>query len=191
MRNTRISTTISPKHTAILKKYAEQYGTQQSALEHALESLDNNSKQSLPLTPDEELWLRIGREIKGIGLIQLEVYKFLLSTIDLEGFQEFADQHKMIEPIIEFYYQKPLSEFSLKEVLDAVVATCKFSGLTDSVTYSDLGDHYGMKFMHDMGFNNSKWFKIMLDCLFKSYGVRADITISPRTLFVNVYKNAL
>jgi hypothetical protein len=188
MQKYHVHTTVSSKHKEILKRQVEKHGSYQKVLELALESLEHSAIQP-PLTPDEEFWMRVGREAKGICLIQGEAYKFLLTTLDLERFKDFADQHKMIEATIELYYQKTLLECSLKEVLDGVIATGKFSGLADSITYSDHGDHYRMKFIHDMGLVNSKWLKMMLESLFKSYGVRADITISSRSLFINVHKN--
>lgn len=58
LQNHRISTTISQKHWELLKKYAEKFETQQKALEHALESLENSSKQNPALTEEENLWMR-------------------------------------------------------------------------------------------------------------------------------------
>jgi hypothetical protein len=57
MKKYRINTTISLKHHEILKRHAEKFGTQQSVLEHALESLENNlNHPSTELSPEAETW---------------------------------------------------------------------------------------------------------------------------------------
>ncbi len=57
MKKYRINTTISLKHHQILKRHAEKFGTQQSVLEHALESLENNLNHPSPeLSPEAETW---------------------------------------------------------------------------------------------------------------------------------------
>ncbi len=43
MKKYRVNTTISQKHHELLKEFVGKYGTQQKVLEHALESLKNNS----------------------------------------------------------------------------------------------------------------------------------------------------
>jgi len=57
-------------------------------------------------------------------------------------------------------------------------------------SYSDNDYHYNIILNHDMGFNNSKWLKIMIENLFKTYGVKAEIRISERSVFINVFKNS-
>ncbi len=189
MKRHNVHTTLSSRHWELLKKYQDKYETQQKALEFALESLDDHVQWRPELSPEEELWLRVGKELKGVCIIQAEVQKFLLTAIDLERFKEFADQHKILEYSIEFYYHKPLKECSLKEVLDGLAATSKFSGLIDSFMYTDKGDFFSMKTMHDMGINNSKMLEILFERLFKTYGVKAEIKVYERSVFVNVFKN--
>jgi hypothetical protein len=58
----RISTTISQKHWELLKKHAEKFETQQKALELALESLENSSKQSPELTRKRNIGCASGRQ---------------------------------------------------------------------------------------------------------------------------------
>ena len=53
LKTHRISTTISQKHWELLKKHTEKFETQQKVLEHALESLENSSKQNPELTREE------------------------------------------------------------------------------------------------------------------------------------------
>jgi len=55
--NHRLSTTISPDHWELLKKYLKKHKTQQKVLEVALDNLDNNSLQEQMLSPDDKLWL--------------------------------------------------------------------------------------------------------------------------------------
>jgi hypothetical protein len=188
MQKRHLHTTLSLKHAKLLDTLEEKYGSKQKALELALEGLEHNNVQP-PLSPEEEYWMRIIRESKTVGIIQKEIYKFLLSTIDIERFKEMEEQQKAVQFVTEFYYQKPLKECSLKEVMDGLVFNSKFTGLMDSLSYIDYGDHYRIKIIHDMGLNNSKWLKIMYECLFKEYGACTEFTISDRSLFINVYKN--
>jgi hypothetical protein len=71
MKKFDIHTTLSPRYYTLLTKYQEKYGTKQKALEEALEALDNrvSDKQNMPLSPEEELWMRVGRELKNVLII--------------------------------------------------------------------------------------------------------------------------
>jgi hypothetical protein len=51
-----------------------------------------------------------------------------------------------LEYVIEFFYQKPLKECSLKEILDGLVFNAKICHLFDAVNYTDDGDHYTLNF---------------------------------------------
>ncbi len=104
MKKYRINTTISQKHHAILKEYMEEYGTQKSVLENALESLKNNSNQSLGLPPEEEeLWIRLGRELKDVLLLfQRDFSKILFETADIEQFSEYIKNEKPVEFAVEW-----------------------------------------------------------------------------------------
>ena len=91
----RLNTTISLKHHAILKKHLEEFGTQQSVLEHALDGLENNSNQNSEVSLEEEVWIRVGREIKGaMVIIQKDLTKMLFGTADFEQIKKLYDKTK-------------------------------------------------------------------------------------------------
>lgn len=189
MKTNRISTTISPKHKAILDKHTEKHRTQQKVLESALESLEKNSGQDHVMSPEEELWARIGGKIKTLGIIQKGGLKFLITTADIDGFKEFVNKEKPMEFTIEYYHQKSLKECSLKEVIDALIVSSNVSCMVDFIEYREDKDHYIIKMNHNMGINNSKMLKIMSESLFKTYGTKAEIEFSERSVFTKVFKN--
>jgi hypothetical protein len=190
MKKYRVNTTISQKHHTILKEYAEKYGTQQSVLEHALEGLKNNSNQSLGLPPDEEeLWMRLGRELKDLfTLLQRDLTKQLFETADIERFREYVKNEKPSEFGIEWYYNKPLKECTLKEIIDATVIKLKIQGGADAISCTDNGSHYTINYTHSLGINCSKMVVAMDESAFKSYGVKYETHFSERSVFFKVFK---
>jgi hypothetical protein len=188
MKKYRINTTISAKHYALLKKYVEKYDSQQSVLEHALESLENNPDRSTKLLPEEELWISHAG-IKTSCMVQKDCLKWLMNTADMKQLQEIMKDQKPIEFAIEFNLQKPLKECSLVEVIDGMVITSKMSHWFDTVDYSDDGDHYTLKITHSLGLNNSKMLELLDGSVFKTYGTKTECTISEKTLFMKIFKN--
>ncbi len=189
LKKNRVSTTISEKHWALLKKHAEKYSSQQKVLELALECLENNSKQPGPLSPEEELWTRIGCEVKSACIIQKDALKELLRTTDTGRLKEIVASDRPAEYVIEYYYQKPLKECTLKEVVEGIVINGKMAHWFDTINYTDDGDRYTIKITHDMGINNSIVHKILNESVFNTYGVRTESEISERSLFIKVFKN--
>jgi hypothetical protein len=189
LKTHRVSTTVSQKHWALLNKYSEKYHTQQKALEFALENLEENSGKSRVISPEEELWARIGGKIKTLGIIQKGSLKFLMSTADIDGFVEFVNKEKPMEFTIEYYHQKSLKECILKEVIDALIVSYNVSCMADFIEYKEDKDRYIIKMSHNMGLNNSKMLKIMSESLFKTYGTKAEIQFSERSVFTKVFKN--
>ena len=187
MKKTRISTTISSKHATILKRYLEKYGTQQSVLEHALENLDNNSKQSPPLS-SEELLLRRFAADNSFRTIMNGAFLWLLATADFGMCEKLVEREKPMEYTLEFVLQKPLKDCSLTEVLDGLVLSTKMSKWFDTFNYSDEGDYYMLKAYHSMGINGSKMSKMFGDSLLKTYGVQFESTMSEKTVFFKIYK---
>jgi hypothetical protein len=186
MKKYRLSTTISMKHWAILKKLAERYETQQKVLELALELL-NNPRQGRPLTQDEELLLRIGKA-KSSCVVQKDGLRLLMETVDIDRFADYAARQKPLQYVTEVYCQKPLKECSLNEIFEALVINARVSKEYDTIDYSDDGDHLTLKITHDLGLNNSKMLKALHENLFNAYGVRNEYQISERSIFVKVYK---
>ena len=186
----RLSTTISPKHWSLLKKYSEKYETQQKALEQALECLDNRSPSALSLSDEDKLWIRIGREIMpALVLFPKDYFKKLEQNIDLDDFQQYVNLQKPTEFAIEFYYQKPLKTCSLKEIVDCIVLNFKVQGSADSVICKDAGDSYEIYVSHTLGLKNSKILIMMNESALNAYGARFESTYSERGVFFKVYKN--
>ena len=123
MKKYRISTIISSKHHAILKKHLEEFGTQQSVLEHALDSLEKNlNNKNSEVFFGRRLWMRGGREIKGAMIIvQKDLTKILFGTADFEQINHYMKNEKPSEFAIEWYYNKPLKELSLQEIIDGII----------------------------------------------------------------------
>jgi len=188
MKTHRISTTISQKHWELLKKHAEEFETQQKALERSLECLENRSKQIQALAEEEKLWMRLA-SVKTACLIQKEYLKRLMETADIELQKEYIIKDKPIEYTIEYYFQKPLQECSLKEVIDGLVINSRISNWFDTVDCTNDGSHYTLKITHSLGINTSKIIKMLDESVFKTYGVKVESIISEKTIFIKIFKN--
>ena len=188
MKTHRISTTISQKHWELLKKYAEKFETQQKALELALESLENSSKQSPELTLEEKYWMRL-KPAKSLVIIEKNAFKMLTETADIELLSELFIRNKTIEYTIEFYFQKSLEECSLKEVIDGLVINLKITSWVDTIDYADGGDHYKLIITHDLGFSFAKMVTIWIENMFTAYGVKTESTYSIKTIFMKIFKD--
>jgi len=144
LKKYRINTTISQKHQTILKKQAEKFGTQQSVLEHALESLENDlNHQSPELSPEGELWMRIYREIKPtMTLFHRDITKLLFKTFETEQFKEFVKNETPAEFALEWYYNKSIKECSLQEIIDIIIINTNIQGGADTSNYTeDINDY--------------------------------------------------
>jgi hypothetical protein len=185
-RKNRVSTTVSSKHWALLHKHAEKLGTQQKALEFALDNLEKESKPVINLSPEEKTWMRIG-ELRSMCPVQREFLKLLIETADVERFKTYANKQKPLDYILEFFYQKPLKECSLKEALDGLVLNAKIGNWFDTANYTNDGDHYTLKLTHQLGINNSKINELMIEEVFKTYGAKVESTISERSIFIKIF----
>lgn len=175
------------RHYGLLKKHLPKYETQQKVIEAALENLDHSAKQKNCLSEDDEFWLEIGK-IKASCALPRESLKILLESFNVDRYREHVAEKKPLEFIIEIYYQKPLSECSLVEILDALVKVYRVTKLVDTVEYADDGDHYTLKLIHDFGFNHSRMLRLQHEVLFKTYGIYASYIVSDRSLFIKIYK---
>ncbi len=191
MKKHNLHTTLSSKHWELRNKYVKKFETQQKVLECALECLEksSNSEHGSSLSPEEEYRIRTGREIKSLCIVPKLMLKELIETVDIERFTEFAFRQKLVEYAVEHNNQKPLQECSLKEVMDATVMCAKVGNAFDIVSYTDNGGYYILRLTHDMGLNNSKINKVMVESLFKTLGVRTETSISDRDIFMKIYKN--
>jgi hypothetical protein len=98
-------------------------------------------------------------------------------------------QHKPIEYLVEFYYQRPLKECSLNEAIDGLTIGARASHFFETVDYRDDGDYYMLALTHSLGLNGSKTNLITFESLFKTYGVKVESTISEKTIFMKIFKN--
>ncbi len=188
MKKYQIHTTLSARHLEILKNNAEKYGSQQKALELALESLESKPKQSAPLSPEEELWMRYAG-VNNACFIPRDGLKFMLETANMGIFADIVAGTKQIEYQIESYYNKPLKSCSLKEVIEGMVINAKMCHWFDEVDYKDEGSHYMIKWAHSLGINGSKMSRILTENVFNTYGVRFETTIMEKTVFMKIYKS--
>lgn len=187
----RLSTTISPKHWSLLKKYTVRYETQQKALEKALENLDNGSMIGNSLSEEDVLWLRMGRDLRPLMvIITRDQCRLWVDTADIDKFEKYADEQRPIEFAIEYIYQKPLKTCSLQEVVDCIVLFIKMVNSADTAVCTDAGDCYEIYICHTMGINNSKMMAIGIEHAIKSYGAKVEVSISERSIFLKVYKNS-
>jgi len=188
LKTHRISTTISQKHWELLKKHTEELGTQQKVLELALENLENSSKQSPELTREEKIWLT-QRSMNTTCIILKDNLKLLLETASFEMFNEYLANCKPLEYTMEYYFQKPLKEISLKDLVKGVIIMGSMSNWFDTIDYTDNGTHYKLLITHSFGLNSSKLNKMAIERLLETYGARVESTISEKTIFMKVYKN--
>lgn len=188
MKKHRIHTTISTKHYELLKKHAENFGTQQSVLEYALESLENSLDHSLELSPEEELRIHVEKS-NAACIIYKDLFKILMQTADIEQIRELVNRQKPVEFMIEYHSQKPLKECNLEEIIEGIVINAKMTSWFDTVNYTNNNDHYMLNMTHSLGLNISKILKLSHESLFKTYGVDFNISTSEKTFFMKIFKN--
>lgn len=189
MKKHRINTTISVKHWEILRKHAAKYESQQKTLELALESLVNNEIPGQKLTPIEQIWLQT-EKLNVVCLLHKDIYYELFKIADCELLNELFMKHNMAEYMIVMYYNKPLKECSLKEVMDGLVVVSNAAKVFDSINYWDEDTNYIIKITHSartIKYSNSV--KILLESLFKAYGLKIQCEISFSSIFSKVPKN--
>lgn len=186
----RISTTISSGHYEILKKNVGKYDSQQSLLEHALESLENKTDTRPRLSMEEESWILVGKELKtSIVIIPKDITRLMVESIDIERYRDYIARTKLYEFCTEFYYQKPLKDCTLPELMDVIIRCIKLVNAYKKVSYTDEGDHYMLKMTHNWGMNYSRVQLMMLESLFESYAAKAESCISDISVFTKIYKN--
>jgi hypothetical protein len=187
LKKHRVSTTISQKHWDLLQKYSEKYETHQRAIEVALESLEYSSNKSQELTPEENLWLRLKRE-NVVCVFEKNAFKLLIENANIEPLQEIFNKQKLMESSLEYLFQRPLKELSLIEVIEGLVTIGRLVNWLDTVDYKDDGNNYRLVVTHSFGPNVSKIILTAFGSVFKNYGVKADITVSPMTIFMKISK---
>lgn len=189
MRKYRVNTTISLRHKELLQKQVEKHGTQQKAIENALENLENNSNQSQELFQEEKLWLGFHREGKGIlTIFPNELTRILIETADIEYFREYIKKVKQAEAALNYYYNKPLKDFSLPELVEGIILNIKLQGSSDTLNYTEENGYYEIYLTHRLGINVSKSLKIMNESVFDSYRAKYETYLTERSVFFKIYK---
>ena len=191
MKKYRLSTTISPKHWSLLKKYTGQFETQQKALEHALEYLDNSSPEMQTLSDEDKTWVRIGREMRtALVLFPKDYFKVMQENIDLDDFQKYVNMRGPTELAIEFYYKKPLKACSLQEVIDCILLNIRIQNSADSAVCKDAGDYYEIYITHTLaGLKHSRMLVMMNEHALNAYGAKFESSFTERYVFFKIYKN--
>lgn len=188
MKNHRISTTISEKHWVLLHKFSEKYQSQQKTLEVALENLENSSKQIPELTQEEKLWMRLKKE-KFVCVLEKNAFRILLENANIEPLQEYFIQHRIMELSIELFFQRAMKDLTLKEVIDGIVSTGKLVNWLDTVDYMEDENNYTLVMTHSFCPNVSELLVTAIEHMFKTCGVKVEITDSSSTIFIKIFKS--
>jgi hypothetical protein len=188
MNKYRINTTISKKHWDLLKKYADTYETQQKVLEQALENLDTRQNKRPALSPEQELVVRYLEANAGC-LIQKDGLVMLLENLKPETVQKYVTCFKPMEYALEYYYQKPLKECQLEEIMEGIIMNARMSHWFDTVDYTDDGDYYTLKITHRLGVNATHLIRTMIESACATFGVPSESTISGKTFFMKICKD--
>lgn len=191
MKKRRINTTISQEHYKLLKKHVGEHGTQQKVLETAIECLENNSNHYPPLSIEEEIWMRVGREIKDLIVIfNKNTGRMLLETADMERFREYINEQKPLEFTSEWYYNKPLKELSLQELVDGILLGVNILGPKDTINHIENDDYHTIIITNNLGINMAKIMAMEFESLFKSCDIKSEIHFSKRAVFLKIFKRS-
>lgn len=185
MNKHRLNTTISRKHWELLEKHANHFESQQKALEHAIELLEN--KQCKELSPKANFWLHCGMDLGSICTVSKGALKALFENSEIESV--FQKTRGEVIYGLEDNNHRPLNKMSIKEIMDALVFSSTASNWFDSATCTDMGKYYCFKQTHSLSINGSKLTKLWLEELFKKYGARTESYISDHTVFIKVFKD--
>ena len=182
----RLGTTISMKHYALLKKHMGKNDTQQKVLERALESLEGISQQVPALSRENEVLIKLMNEKVGCAILKTSL-KVMMDAITFE--ETFGDnKENTMEYILALIYQKPVAEMSLQEIMEGLIFVARGSNWVDSINYTDDGDYYTLREVHNLGMNGSKIIQQSLENLFTACGVKYQTTISENCIFQKIYK---
>ncbi len=171
-----------------MERYVTKFGTQENVLESALENLENSSKQSkVNLTPEDKAWMRLKKE-NTICIIDKIAFKILIENANTEPLHNYFIQNRVLESRIELVVQKPIMELNLEELVIGIVTACKLVQWMDTVNYSENDIHYSLMLSHSLGPEISKTISESYQNMFKTYGIKAEITNSTKNIFAKIYK---
>ncbi len=185
-----LHTTLSNKHFEVLKKYAEKFGTQQKALEFALESLENDEIRNSTQQKDGPIWVLTGKGTESACILHRDAFRTLLEGADVKRIIKIVKTQKMAEHMISWYYQKPLKKCSLEEVMEGIIFFLKAAKIFDTINYIDDGNYYILKMIHGLDIRTSKMFNTFIESIFEAYEIKTESEISEKSLFMKVYKNS-
>lgn len=189
MKKYRVNTTISQKHHKILKKHSKKYGTQQKTLEKALDSLENSSNQTYDLSTEEELWMRVGREIKDIlTVFQRDLAKMLLDTADIKQYRDYIKKVNPAMFAVEWYYNKPLKKCTLQELITALILNIKTQSSADTINCTENDHSYTIHLTHSFGIKGSEMLTMMNERALESYGAKFESNFSERSIMFKIFK---
>lgn len=78
------------------------------------------------------------RKGKTVCILGNDFLKLSIETVDIEQLQELINRTKPVEYSIEYYFQKPLKECSLEEIMKTS-HQCQCTTWLDTVDYVDNG----------------------------------------------------
>ena len=187
MKKHRISTTISAKHWNLLEKYTERFETQQKALEHVLENFDDEGNNKV-ISPEDKLKSKL-IVFKPLCYIHKDIFLELFRTADYKQLCALLISMKIAEYQLIIFYEKPIKDLSLKEVVEGIVVTSRSGNWLETLEYKDDGSCYTIIATHNAkNINFSKMFSIFFDSLFESYGAKTESTETEHSLFMKVFK---
>jgi len=135
--------------------------------------------------------MRVGREIKDLLMIfNKNTAKMLLETADMERFREYISDQKPLEFTCEWYYNKPLKECSLQELIDGIILGMNVLGPNDTINHTEDDDCHMIIITNNLGINLAKLMIMEFESLLKSYGVKAETHFSKRAVFLKIFKGS-
>jgi hypothetical protein len=150
------------------------YETQGKVLEHALESLETErqDKKEPPRPMNDQ----------SAGPIQKYALMMLLDTLDLDKSAEYIARVKPTVYALEYIYQKPLKECSMKEVVDGLALTARALNWYDRVDVAEERDHYTLRITHSLSPNASQIIRMVDETVLDTYGADVESLVSDNSV---------
>ncbi len=178
---TRVSVRLNSKHHKLLKELAGVYGSQQKAIEHAIENtpLDGIHKQK---------FLHVQRKLlthPRICILDRDILDAII-TKDADGVASL-----LTGALTAFIAGKSLNEASVGEILKATQELFAASNLFEGVSldYEERTGAYLIAFHYD---NSSMYVQTLfvepLRYIFASKGVELSVKLSPRYGYIIVHE---
>lgn len=184
----RVTTTISEKHYDILKKHAKKYETQQKVLETALDLLEHGAFLNPVPTPLDEMWSRLGRDLKSSTvLLNKPLFEELARSAQEEKIHELLSITKPAEVIVNWYYQKPLKNCNLQEVMAGICLAMETGNWFNAITCLEYDTFFDLNINHSLSLKGSRIFTQYLEDLFEAYGVRVENKISDVNIHMRIF----